>query len=95
MAPNEKLIKFKKNADLDGFVADLSAKMGVKSDLYQIKLIVAPGDSKFEASVTHWLAQDRMEVKMSDISRINMYGNQARCVENKFPHLRKYCYCKD
>ncbi|KAJ3655287.1 hypothetical protein Zmor_014422 [Zophobas morio] len=95
MAPNENLVKFNKNADLDGFVADLSAKMTLKSDLYQIKVILVPGNSIFEASVSYFIEQDEFSVKMSDISRINMYGKQARCIENDYPHLRKYCYCKD
>ncbi|CAH1369497.1 unnamed protein product [Tenebrio molitor] len=95
MTPNENLIKYNKNADLDGFVADLSAKMQLKSDLYQIKVILLPGNSIFEASVTYLIDEDKLNIKMSDISRINMYGRQARCIEDEFPHLRKYCYCKE
>lgn len=95
MTPNENLIKYNKNADLDGFVADLSAKMKIKSDLYQIKVVLTPGDSVFEASATYSIHEDELNIKMSDISRINMYGRQARCVEENLPDLRKYCYCKD
>ena len=28
------------------------------------------------------------------ISRINVYGDQAICVIDKLPDLRKYCLCK-
>ena len=28
------------------------------------------------------------------ISRINIYGDQASCVIDKLPDLRKYCLCK-
>ncbi|RZC34377.1 uncharacterized protein BDFB_009136 [Asbolus verrucosus] len=94
MAPNENLMRYNKNADVDGFVADLSAKMKLKTEMYQIKVVLLPGNSIFEASVTYWIDEDRFEVKMSDISRVNVYGKQARCVENDLPHLRKYCYCK-
>lgn len=27
------------------------------------------------------------------ISRINKYGNDEHCIHDKFPDLRKYCYC--
>lgn len=93
LQPNENLIKFNKNADLDGFVADLTAKTKVKTNIYQIKALLTPGDSLFEASITHNLENDKYELKMSDISRINKYGSQARCIEDDLPHLRKYCYC--
>ncbi|KAJ8921099.1 hypothetical protein NQ315_015897 [Exocentrus adspersus] len=95
MMPNQNLLKFQKNADIDGFVADLSAKMKVKEDTYQIKVMMTPGNSMFEASITHDLATDQLQMRLSDISRINMYGSQARCIENDLPQLRKYCYCKD
>ncbi|KAF2882027.1 hypothetical protein ILUMI_24152 [Ignelater luminosus] len=93
--PNENLIKFYKNADLDGFIADMSSKMKIKNDIYQIKAMLTPGDSLFEASITHYFETNKLELKLSDISRINMYGRQARCIEDDFPNLRKYCYCKD
>ncbi|KAJ8965292.1 hypothetical protein NQ314_004221 [Rhamnusium bicolor] len=95
MSPNQNLLKFNKNADLDGFVADLSANMKIKYDMYQLKVMLSPGNSLFEASITHDLKKDNLQIKLSDISRINMYGRQARCIENDLPQLRKYCYCKD
>ncbi|KAF5298478.1 hypothetical protein FQR65_LT01257 [Abscondita terminalis] len=95
MRPNEKLLKFHKNADIDGFVPDLSSKMKVKSDIYQLKAMLLPGESLFEASITHFFETNDFHLNISDVSRINMYGKQARCIENDLPHLRKYCYCKD
>ncbi len=29
------------------------------------------------------------------ISRINKYGNDEHCIHEKFPELRKFCYCKE
>lgn len=95
MVPNENLVKFNKNADIDGFIADLTANTHINYDMYQIKVMIKPGDSLFEASIKHLLDKDIFELKISDVSRINMYGSQARCVEQDLPHLRKYCYCKD
>ncbi|XP_050306730.1 uncharacterized protein LOC126743604 isoform X2 [Anthonomus grandis grandis] len=94
LAPNKKFLKFNHNADIDGFIADMSAKMRVKENLYQIKLSLTPGNSIFEASLSHNLDSDRIDLKISDISRINMYKAQATCVEPNLPHLRKYCFCK-
>lgn len=94
MTPNENLLKFHKNADIDGFVPDLSARMKLSSNIYQIKVILQPGNAIFEASIKHNLAKNEMTVRLSDISRVNMYGWQARCVDTAYPHLRKYCYCK-
>lgn len=94
MTPNENLLKFHKNADLDGFVPDMSARMQVNDNTYQIKVTLEPGNAIFEASITHNLVRDVMEMRLSDVSRVNMYGSQAGCIENSFPNLRKYCYCK-
>lgn len=93
MRPNDNLIKFNKNADIDGFVADLTAKTKLLSDMYQIKVSLQPGDSLFEASISHFLKSNELQLKLKDISRTNMYGSQARCIENDYPNLRKYCYC--
>lgn len=52
-----------------------------------------PGNSLFEASLSHNVDSDLITVKLTDVSRINKYGNQARCIYNDQPQLRKYCYC--
>ncbi len=36
----------------------------------------------------------KMLVNVNSISRINMYGDQPKCIYETFPHLRKYCFCK-
>lgn len=95
LVPNSNLLKFSRNADIDGFVADLSATMDIKTDLYQIKASLMPGKSLFEASITHYKSSDILDLKISDISRINVYGRQAKCVEKSLPFLRKYCFCKN
>lgn len=95
MSPNKNLLKFKKNADIDGFVPDLTSDMKVHKDLYQIKAMLVPGESLFEASITHEIKSNKFTLSLSDVSRINMYGRQDGCIENEFPNLRKYCYCKD
>lgn len=94
MTPNENLLKFNKNADMDGFVPDMSAKMKINKDLYQIKVLLKPGNGIFEATITHFIDSDELQLNINDISRVNMYGSQAKCVENSYPHLRKFCNCQ-
>ena len=36
---------------------------------------------------------DQMDNFFDGISRLDMYGTDAKCVEDKFPHLREYCVC--
>ena len=38
---------------------------------------------------------DKFIIKENSISRINKYGNDPHCIYEKFPDLRKYCFCKN
>lgn len=95
LIPTKGLLDFRKSGDQDGFIGDFTAKTKVATEIYQLKVKTVPGDALFEVSITHNLAENAFYVKISDVSRINMYGSQARCVENSLFHLRKYCYCKE
>lgn len=95
LVPHQTLIKFKQNRDLDGYLADLtSTSTKITNELYQLQILVMPGQSIFEASLTHNLISDQFEVNITDISRINKYGDQANCILDKNPDLRKFCYCR-
>lgn len=95
LQPRQNLLKFKQNRDLDGFLADLtSTTTKITNALYQLQVIVQPGHSIFEASLKYNLQTDRFSVNISDVSRINKYGNQARCIYDKNPDLRQFCYCR-
>lgn len=95
LTPTKGLLNFQKSDDLDGFVGDFSSKTKVKTEMYQIKIKTDPGGGLYEGSVTHNLNNNLFSMKITDVSRINMYGSQARCVENHLFDMRKYCYCKD
>ncbi|XP_076395907.1 uncharacterized protein LOC100877796 [Megachile rotundata] len=95
LIPNKGLLKFQKSGDQDGFIGDFSAQTKLTSEIYQLKVKTEPGDGLFEVSITYDIKKNKFSTKISDVSRINMYGSQARCVENSLHHLRKYCYCKD
>lgn len=94
LSPHDNLLRFKQSKDGDGFIADLSSKTDVSSEMYQVKIITKPGKSIFEASVLHNLHKNEFKVQMTDISRVNKYGDQASCILEMYPELRKYCYCK-
>lgn len=95
LQPRQTLLKFKQNRDLDGYLADLtSTTTKITKELYQLQVLVLPGLSIFEASLTHNLMTDQFLVNISDVSRINVYGDQAKCILEKNPDLRKFCYCR-
>ncbi|XP_058788866.1 uncharacterized protein LOC131662900 [Phymastichus coffea] len=95
LIPTKGLLHFERSRDADGFVAALNAKTQLTTEIYQLKIKTLPGNGLFEASISHDVQKDIFSTKISDVSRINMYGSQARCVEHHLFHLRKYCYCKD
>uniref|UniRef100_A0A1A9X438 DUF229 domain-containing protein n=1 Tax=Glossina brevipalpis TaxID=37001 RepID=A0A1A9X438_9MUSC len=90
LRPHNDLLAFKKSSDIDGFLPDLN---NGNSEINN-EIVVTPGDSLFEASVSHNLNSLAMQSKLSDISRVNKYGSQANCIYERNPELRKYCYCK-
>ncbi|KAF7997895.1 hypothetical protein HCN44_009293 [Aphidius gifuensis] len=95
LIPTDGILKFQKTKDKDGFIGDFSSKTQLVNDIYQIKVKTMPGEGLFEVSVSHDVVKNIFNTQISDVSRINKYGSQARCVENEFYHLRKYCFCKD
>ena len=94
LIPQKSLLRFKSNKDTDGFLADLTANTKVTNDMYQVKIITRPSAAIYEASVMYDFNANEFRVKLSDISRINKYGEQARCIYNENPELRKFCFCK-
>ena len=87
------VLKFKESKDPDNRVADFAKH--IKMDMINLQIIVetSPNNGLFEATVSVNLRTGEHQVT-ADISRINMYGEQPNCVINKFPDLRKFCYCK-
>lgn len=94
LTPHSEMLKFKQNKDIDGFLPDLSSDMDVHEEFYQIQITVSPGGPIFEASVSYNLGEFQATTKLSQVSRVNKYGNQANCIYDTNPELRKYCYCK-
>ena len=84
--------KFKKTVDADGFVPDLSDTTKQQIAVYSLKFTTAPNDGVYEMTIE--LKNGKLQFDERTISRTNMYGDQPKCVAEKRPHLRKYCYCK-
>lgn len=59
---------------------------------YQLQIETIPGDAIFEVFV-EVMNTGKYKIR-GEVSRINAYGTQARCIESKVPAVRKYCYCK-
>uniref|UniRef100_A0A2A4JGG1 Sulfatase N-terminal domain-containing protein n=1 Tax=Heliothis virescens TaxID=7102 RepID=A0A2A4JGG1_HELVI len=55
---------------------------------YTVVLQTSPGDGVFEATVRF---DSRGWTLAGTVSRLNLYGDQSRCVEDY--HLKLYCYC--
>lgn len=76
-----------------------SIEVTVNYEQYQIQLQTKPNLAiyEFTANVERNFKNPK-EYKIyfnkALISRINKYGNQSICIHDKFPDLRKYCYCK-
>ena len=90
---NQKFQRYLGSADEDGRIPAF-AEGNVRADEcnYQVQIRTNPGGGLFEAPLR--LHNGRFTVA-GDISRINMYGEQPRCILDSRPDLRKYCLCKD
>lgn len=67
---------FKKSADANGFVPDLTDKTKIENELYQIQLVTSPSDGMYEATMHYNVVKKEFNLKESEISRINKYGDQ-------------------
>ncbi|XP_026318233.1 uncharacterized protein LOC113228982 [Hyposmocoma kahamanoa] len=60
---------------------------------YQVKVVMSPGHAIFEGTVMFLRNRDQFLVSEYDISRVNAYGDEPRCIVKTHPHLSKFCYC--
>ncbi len=76
-----------------------SVKVTTHYEQYQLIVETMPNRALFEATIVieRDLSNSNNYVVKIDknlISRINKYGNQSKCVHDRYPDLRKYCLCK-
>jgi len=67
-----------------------SSDAGIKD--FSLTITTTPGDAQFEATVRYEGNTDTHKL-VGSVSRINLYGDQSKCV--KHYKLRLYCYCID
>ena len=58
--------------------------------LYQLQFTTLPNEGVYEAS---FRTKKGVPEISGDVSRIDAYKDQPYCIADKFPRLRKYCYC--
>ena len=93
IAHNWKMEKFKqtqKNSRCDSCMLVFEEKSLSKPSSYELVFTVQPSGGMFEVTVK--LIGNSVKVD-PNMSRINRYGDQPKCIADIYPHLRKYCYC--
>ena len=94
--PSDKLQFFEKSrrdeeCDSCGVIlGDKSVNNLAEDTLHQLQLTTSPNEGFYEATVK---MKKGVPSLAGEISRIDAYKNQPNCIADKFPHLRKYCYC--
>ena len=94
LAPQQDVLRFVSSKDADGFVPDLSGTSSTERTL-QLRMLAAPGVRTFEATVVEEREGGPVRVRHEDVSRLDRYGRQARCVEHRMDHMRKLCFCRE
>ena len=92
---NWKVERFKStraNSRCDSCMVVYKKASGSKTSTYELVFSVKPSNGMFEVTVK--IKDGAVEVD-PNISRINAYGSQPDCIAKEYPHLRKYCYCKN
>ena len=94
--PSEKVqyfAKSRRDSDCDScgsIFGEKSANTLSDDTLYQLQFVTSPNEGFYEASVK---MKRGVPSLAGDVSRIDSYKNQPYCIAEKFPLLRKYCYC--
>lgn len=62
-------------------------------EFYQVRFIMRPGRAIFEGTVTLLKKLHAYVTTEREVSRIDSYSDEAKCVSASRPDLSKYCYC--
>lgn len=90
--PYDEVLRFKKSKN---DVINRKVTYGDKVNSfvhYQLIVQTLPGHGMFEATIKYDEFHDSSNIA-SDISRINLYGNQSICVNDH--SIKKYCFCQN
>ncbi|XP_049873429.1 uncharacterized protein LOC126371977 [Pectinophora gossypiella] len=61
--------------------------------VYQVKITVGPGKGVYEAAMTYMSQKGEFFISSAQISRVNAYKDEPKCITETHPQLNKYCYC--
>ncbi|XP_008475501.1 uncharacterized protein LOC103512515 [Diaphorina citri] len=80
------------SAQYEQSIFSMSSKTGnwTQRD-YTISIVTVPGLAIFESTMRYDLILDTKDI-VGDVSRLNVYANQSRCVDQA--RLKLYCYCR-
>lgn len=81
------LLNFKKNADVDGFVPDMTDQTSVSEVMYQVTIVTLPGQARYEASLTYSMKQDTFSLKV----RMTEYTHTVNSKNNNIFSYQAYC----
>lgn len=93
---NQDVERFAGSKDMHGREPRFDDKLSFKdietSVSYEVHLRTSPNDANYEATASFdggnfWIN--------GDLSRIDRYGDQPKCVIDKYVHLSKFCFCKN
>jgi len=72
-----------------------SLETSTRPVLSAVKVIfmTAPGNAEFYGTVVRQISNNSYSWALSDITRVNTFGNQSHCISDK--NMKKYCYCTD
>ena len=85
--------KFRGSKDIHGRIPTFDDELTKDFECnYHLLVQTVPGDALFEASVQ--LLDGTFHVER-EISRINKYADQPKCVAEERPYMRKFCFCKE
>ena len=88
----ESFRKTKQNSRCDTCMIVFNREKKKSPVTYELVFTVKPSGGMYELNVK--VDGERILVD-PNISRINRYGDQPKCIAAQFPHLRKYCFCKE
>ncbi|KAK7466791.1 hypothetical protein BaRGS_00037107 [Batillaria attramentaria] len=93
--PNEQVLKYLRSKDSDQRVANFSKAADPDVVHYQVQIETEPCGGLFEATVMADFRSEEYQYSVTPgISRINMYGDQPKCIQNRHPSMRKFCCCR-
>uniref|UniRef100_A0A0B6ZQB1 Sulfatase N-terminal domain-containing protein n=1 Tax=Arion vulgaris TaxID=1028688 RepID=A0A0B6ZQB1_9EUPU len=90
MQPNDKVLRFQNSFHDVINRMEVYGEKSVAPIVYQVTLSTFPGHGQFEATIIYDSVLDIYKPG-GDISRVNAYGDQSKCVNNS--KLKKFCFC--